>query len=72
MRKKPYDFQRYAAGAKLYGSGRTNPTMGPVDKLGYRERDRKTKAKRNALLRRLKAQQKGNYMSSDYLRGPRV
>lgn len=67
-----YDIQPYGVGKKLYGSGRSNPTMGPVDKLGYRERDRKTKAKRNAMLRRLKAQQKGNYMSADYLRGPRV
>jgi hypothetical protein len=57
----------YAAGAKVYGSGRSNPTSGPVDKLGYRERDLMTKARRNALLRRLKAQQLGNYLSSDYL-----
>jgi len=67
---KPNSFNSYAAGAKVYGSGRSNPTSGPVDPSGYRERDLKTKAKRNALLRRLKAQAKGNFMSSDWLGGP--
>ena len=31
--------QAYSAGNKVYGFGRSNPTSGPVDKLGYRERD---------------------------------
>jgi hypothetical protein len=62
-------FNKYAAGAKVYGGGRSNPTSGPVDPLGYRIRDRQTAARRNALLRRMKAQQRGNYMSADYLRG---
>lgn len=64
-----YDFKKYAAGSKIYGGGRSFPTMGPVDKLGYRERDRKTRLKRNAMLRRLKAKQKGRFMDSDVLRG---
>jgi hypothetical protein len=67
--KKPYDFQKYAAGSKHYGSGRLNPTSGPVDPLGYRERDAEVRNKRNALLRRMKAQQAKKYMSSDWLRG---
>jgi len=67
---KAYDFQAYAAGNKVYGAGRSNPTSGPVDKLGYRERDAKTKARRNALLRRLKAGNSKNYMSQDWLGGP--
>lgn len=67
-----YDYQPYGVGHKLYGSGRTNPTAGPVDKLGYRERDLKTKARRNALLRRLKAGQAKKFMNPDYLRGPHV
>lgn len=58
----------YAVGNKIYGGGRSFPTMGPVDKLGYRERDAKTKARRQALLRRLQAMQKGNYGSADALR----
>lgn len=67
--KKPYDFQRYAAGNKLYGSGRSYPTSGPVDPLGYRERDAMVSRKRNAMLRRMQAQQKQKYMSSNWLRG---
>ncbi len=33
----------YAAGNKVYGSGRPNPTSGPVDPAGYLERDAKKK-----------------------------
>jgi len=63
-------FNPYTAGAKVYGGGRSNPTSGPVDKLGYRQRDLATKARRNAILRRMKAMQGGKYMSPDYLRNP--
>lgn len=69
---KAYDFQAYAAGNKLYGSGRSAPNIGPVDKLGYRERDATNRAKRNAMLRRLKANNAKNYMSPDALGGPRM
>lgn len=61
-------FNPYAAGDKIYGSGRSFPTSGPVDKLGYRERDMKAKARRNAILRRLKATQSGKHASADALR----
>ena len=30
------DFNPFAAGAKVYGGGRYNPTMGPVDKSAMR------------------------------------
>lgn len=60
-------FNKYAAGNKIYGGGRSMPTVGPVDPLGYKERDAKTKTRRNALLRRMKAEQKGQYNSSDWL-----
>lgn len=62
-------FRPYAAGNKVYGGGRSMPTIGPVDPLGYKERDALTAAKRNALLNRLKAQQSGNFMSPQWLRG---
>lgn len=62
-------FNRYAAGAKTYGSGRSFPTIGPVDPLGYRERDLQKKARMQAILNRLKAMQSGNFMSSAYLKG---
>jgi len=62
-------FKPYAAGNKVYGGGRSAPNIGPVDPLGYRERDAKTVAQRNALLSRLKAQQSGNFFSSNWLRG---
>lgn len=68
---KDYSYNAYAAGNKVYGFGRSNPTSGPVDKLGYRERDAKARVKRNALLRRLKANASKNYMSKDWLGGPR-
>jgi hypothetical protein len=41
-------FNPYAAGAKIYGGSRYNPTMGPVDPTGYAERDRMRKVRRNA------------------------
>lgn len=63
-------FNPYAAGQKIYGGGRSNPTSGPVDPMGYRERDLATQARRNALLRRLQAQMTGRFMSADYLRAP--
>lgn len=53
-------FNAYSAGNKVYGSGRSNPTMGPVDMLGYRQRDRQAAARREALVRRLKNLGKSN------------
>jgi hypothetical protein len=58
----------YAVGNKVYGGGRSFPTMGPVDKLGYRERDAKSKARKLAILRRLRTNQSGKYASADSLR----
>jgi len=58
-------FNSFAAGNKNYGSGRSAPNVGPVrDMSGYRERDNKAKGMRAALLRRMQAQQKGNFASS--------
>lgn len=58
-------FLPYAAGDKTYGGGRDAPNIGPVDPTGHRERDLKYQARRSAILRRLKAIQKGNMMSAD-------
>lgn len=62
-------FQPYAAGDKRYGfNAQASPhSGGGLNRLGYRERDLKAKAMRNGMLRRMKASQKGRYMSSDYL-----
>lgn len=69
-RGKSYDYQSYAAGNKLYGFGRSSPHVGGgLDKLGYRERDATNKLKRNAMLRRLKAGNKKNFMDSNWLGG---
>jgi hypothetical protein len=47
-------FNPYAAGKKHYGSGRPMPTVGKVtNKGGYKKRDVKAAARRDALLRRL-------------------
>ena len=68
---KPYDFNQYAAGKKVYGFGNPAPNTGPVaDRFGYRERDRNARLRRNALLRRMQQLQKGNYTSPEVLRGP--
>lgn len=68
-----YDFQPYAAGKKIYGGSRSSPHIGGgLDKQGYRERDLRHKTRRNALLRRMKAGNSGNYMNNDWLKGPRA
>lgn len=63
-------FNPYAAGDKRYGaSGRDAPNIGPTDSPeGYAERDRVKKARRNYMLRVMKAKQKGRYMSPEALR----
>lgn len=55
----------YAAGNKIYGGGRDAPNLGPVDPTGYNERDLKYQARRDAILRRMKAMQAGNYANPD-------
>lgn len=59
-------FLPYLVGGKVYGGGRSFPNLGPSDPLGYRERDLKARARRAAMLRRLKAQQRREFMSADY------
>lgn len=66
---KPDAYTPYAAGYKMYGGGRSNPTNGPVDKAGYQQRDILNRAKRDALLRRMKAEQSGDYASSAFMNG---
>ena len=61
-------YNPYAVGNKIYGGGRSFPTSGPVDPMGYRERDSVAAARRDAILRRLKANNKGDYGSADALR----
>lgn len=55
----------YAAGKKTYGGGLDAPNIGPVDPMGHRTRDLKYQARRDAMLRRLKALKTSNYMSPD-------
>lgn len=63
-----YEFNPYAAGAKIYNAMASNPTSGPVDKTGYASRDRKLRARRNAILAKMKASNNGAFASSDYQR----
>lgn len=59
-------FNPYAAGSRRYGSGRSMPNIGPVSGsglLGYSQRDNQAKARKDAIVRRLKAQQSGNTMN---------
>lgn len=61
-------FNPFGAGNKVYGGGRSAPNIGPVtNREGYEDRDREARLRRNALLRRMKAGQRGRYMSSDWL-----
>lgn len=60
-------FNAAAAGIKHYGGGRNNPTMGPVDRTGYIERDAALRARRNAILRRLQGQS-GQYIQPSAIR----
>ena len=62
-------FNPYGAGQKIYGSGRSAPNIGPTQSPeGYRTRDMAARTRRQALLKRLQAGQRGRYMSEDYLR----
>lgn len=63
-------FNPFSAGDKSYGGGRPMPTIGPVDPVGYKERDASVQARRNAMLRQIQAMQSGNNMSASYLGGP--
>lgn len=58
----------YSVGNKVYGGGRSFPNIGPVDKLGYRERDAKHKARRTAILKRMQARINAKDASPDALR----
>lgn len=55
----------YAVGNRVYGGGMPQPTLGPVDRMGYKERDLQTKARRDAILRRMKANNTDNFASAD-------
>ena len=47
-------FNPYAAGNKVYGMIRDAPNIGPVDKMGYKERDARARLRKQAVSRRLK------------------
>jgi hypothetical protein len=59
----------YAVGNRVYNGFSPSPRVGPVaDRSGYKERDLKYRARRNAVLRRMKAKSKGKHLSADALR----
>lgn len=69
---------KYAVGSRTYNGTRSSPNLGPVNgKEGYAQRDLEYKtrkknnsARRNALLKRMQARNKGRYMSSENLSAP--
>lgn len=66
------NFNAYAAGNKYYGGGRNFPNMGPVSgkgMLGYNQRDNEAKAKKAAILRRMRGQSSGNPMNANVMAG---
>jgi len=67
--KRAYDANPYAAGKVIYGGGRRSPHVGTMlDPMGYRERDRRAKVRRNAVLRRMKQHNMRNFSAPDWLR----
>lgn len=65
-------FNAYAAGSKVYNGGSNAPAIGRMGlRLGTAENNLASNtARRNAMLRRLQAGQKGKMMNPDWLRGP--
>lgn len=62
-------FNPYSAGNKQYGT-QGSPNLGPTDQPeGYAERDNAARLRRDALLRRMKANQGGRFMSAPSLNG---
>ena len=68
LKGRRQSFNPFSAGTKIYEGVLNSPNSGPTDDpLAYKERDQEALIKRNALLRRLKANSKGKFMSSDSL-----
>jgi hypothetical protein len=68
LSRRDTGFNPYAVGNKVYGAGRFFPTSGPVDKVGYRERDAKHKARQQAILNRMRALSQNKIISADAMR----
>lgn len=67
--KRIYDRNDYAAGRPTYNTFSSSPHSGmQLDPLGYKTRDKKARVRRNAVLRRMKAQNTKNFNQSDWLR----
>lgn len=53
-------YNKFAVGQKRYNGGTTfSPTMGQVDRTGYKDREMRNNAKREAYLRWLQDNQRG-------------
>lgn len=63
-----FEFNPYAAGSKTYNGISKSPTRGAVDKTGYADRDRRLKARRNAVLAKMQGQTTGAFASSNVQR----
>jgi hypothetical protein len=69
MNVRPRDFNPYAVGNVVYNGSSSAPNTGmALDPMGYRERDARAKVRRNAVLRRMKAQNTRNFNAPDWLR----
>lgn len=68
-RKQARTYNPYAVGNVVYNGTSNSPHSGTqLDPLGYKERDARAKVRRNAILRRMKAQNTRNFNTSDWLR----
>jgi len=61
-------FNPYAAGSKVYSQVSGAPSIGPNDKAGYAQRDMALKARKSALLAKMKAMNVGAYSNPNVLR----
>jgi hypothetical protein len=60
--KKPDAYNPYAAGPKVYEGNSGAPNSGPTsDKAGYLKRDAMARARKNAMMQKLKAISNGEY-----------
>lgn len=69
MAPRARDFNPFAVGNVVYNGASRSPHSGmKLDPMGYAERDRRARVRRNAVLRRMKAQNTKNFNYPDWLR----
>lgn len=66
---RPSGFNAFAAGDKVYGMLRSAPNIGPSDPMGYMERTRQIQARKDAIMRRMKASVNQDFAKANLSQG---